>query len=129
MRLLRAIARRTAVSVMTIGLAAAATVAMSSPSHAADDVTVTMRVTLNIPITGPAVAIEVNGKFSGSNCHRRFVLGQTRELRVTAPKGAQIRLYPSVDCYFLKVPRSEILSPEYDGQVFDVTLDPAPQGA
>lgn len=120
MRVLRAIARRAGVSAMTVGLAAAATVAMSSPSHAAADaITVTVRITVNVPVRFPAVGLQ---GADWRSCHRGFVLGQAKELSVTARKGWPFRVYPSESCYtFLVVPSREII-PEHDGQMFDIAL-------
>lgn len=123
MRLFSAIARRAATSAMAVGLAVAGTVAMSAPSHAADNVTVTVRVTLTAPNTHPSVAFKVDGSVSGRNCHRGLVLGQARELSLTAPKGHQVTVYPSVHCYFLLAKGSTVITPERDGQVFDLTLE------
>lgn len=129
MRLLRAIARRAGVSVMTIGLAAAGTVAISSPSHAADEVTVIVRVIVNVPLSQPSVGVQTA---TDRHCYRDFVLGQARELSVTTRKGWQARIYPSAGCYTFLVVPSQAITAEYDGQVFDVTLGdtaPAPHRA
>jgi hypothetical protein len=113
--LTRTLLRRTGFSALAVGMAAAGTLALSSPVTAAEqDVTATLRVTVT---SGDSVYTQINGSYT---CHQDFTVGRAKDIRVTVPAGQWIQVFSSHGCYdSITIGGTTV---DAGGQVIDLTL-------
>ncbi|MFJ8532227.1 hypothetical protein [Streptomyces sp. NPDC093591] len=114
---LRPALRRTRVSALAAGLAAAGALTLTTPASAATaqaDVTATLRVTIT---DGDSVMTQTAGVYT---CHSDFTVGQAKDISVTVPAGQWVQVFSSHGCYdALNISGATI---ESDGQVISFTL-------
>ncbi|GHH10098.1 hypothetical protein [Streptomyces lanatus] len=112
----RPASRRTRVSALAAGLAAAGALVLTSPASAAPraDVTATLRVTIT---DGDSVMTQTAGVYT---CHSDFTVGRAKDISVTVPAGQWVQVFSSHGCYdSLNISGATI---ESDGQVISFTL-------
>jgi hypothetical protein len=108
--------RRTRLSALAAGLAAAGVLTVATPTSAAPqaDVTATLRVTIT---DGDSVMTQTAGTYT---CHDDFTIGQAKDISVTVPAGQWVQVFSSHGCYdSLNISGAYI---ETDGQIIPFTL-------
>ncbi|MET8759528.1 hypothetical protein [Lentzea sp. NPDC004782] len=96
-------------------LAMAGLLAFSAPASAAEDVTVTLRITLT---SGDAAFTNIDNQ---NTCYTGFVPGQPKDVPVTVAKGKHINVWASRgNCYGAF--RYGGAKAEYDGQLIELTI-------
>lgn len=116
---LRTATHRTGIAALTAGLTAVGVLALPTPASAASDVT--LRVTTSRGDSVVALVWEKGAAGYNRNCALDVTVGVTKEIRVTASKGAQIQVWPSNHCYDALHPILKF-TVENDGQVIELKL-------